>query len=395
MKIGRATKFVLMIGCVSLFSDMTYEAARSINGPYLDVLGTSGTVVGAVAGLGELLGYGLRIISGYLSDRTRKYWAIVIFGYILNLVSVPLLALAGYWQLAVILIIGERIGKAIRTPARDAMLSYGSREIGRGWAFGLHDALDSTGATIGPLLVSAVLFFRNQSYHEAYAVLILPAVIAIIILFAARSIYPHPEDLEIKETIIETKGYSKKFWYYLSGTAFIAIGYADFSLIAFHFKKEALIKDAVIPLLYSVAMLVEGLSSLALGRLFDKAGMRVLIIAVLISMCFAPLVFFGSLAGALIGMVLWGIGMGTQESVLKSVVAEIIPANKRGRAFGLFNTFFGVAWFAGSVVMGYLYDVSLISLVVFSMISQLIAFMVLLLFFQQKGKQIDLRAFAE
>src|ERR1041384_6178193 len=184
-----ATRFVVLIGFVSLFADMTYEAARSINGQYLALLGVNGATVGMVAGLGELLGYGLRIISGYIADRTKKYWLVVIIGYTLNLISVPLLALAGYWQLAIILMMGERIGKAIRNPARDAMLSYAGKQMGRGWAFGLHEALDSTGATLGPLLVAATLFYRNHSYHFSYAILAFPAAIAIGILLFAKSLY--------------------------------------------------------------------------------------------------------------------------------------------------------------------------------------------------------------
>ncbi|WP_230679852.1 MFS transporter [Pontibacter rufus] len=212
-----AMRFVVLLGLVSLFSDMTYEAARSINGPYLNLLGRSGATVGWVAGLGELLGYGLRIISGYLADKTRKYWVITFAGYFLNLVSVPLLAFAGYWQLAVGLMIAERIGKAIRTPARDAMLSYGTHTMGRGWGFGLHEAMDQVGATLGPLLVSAVLLYKAQNYHDAYLVLLFPAIAALVILFIASRQYPNPEELEltVKTTTLETTGYPRKFWMYL------------------------------------------------------------------------------------------------------------------------------------------------------------------------------------
>jgi MFS family permease len=382
-KIKTATRFVVLIGFVSLFADMTYEAARSINGPYLNILGTTGTTVGVVAGLGELFGYALRIISGYLSDRTHKYWTFVIIGYVLNLISVPLLAWAGYWQLAIILIIGERIGKAIRNPSRDAMLSFASKEMGRGWAFGLHDALDSTGATIGPLLVSGVLFFQHQSYKEAYLTLFIPAIIAVSILLFAKSLFPHPENLEIKVTTIETKGYPKLFWFFLLAAIFIAAGYADFSLIAFHFKKTALMNDAVIPLLYAAAMFTEGVSALLLGKLFDKAGLKIVIISIVLSLAFAPMVFWGNLAWAIAGMIAWGIGMGMQESLLKAIVSQLIPSYKRGRAFGLFHMAFGVFWFLGSALMGYLYDVSLTGLIVFSVATQIIS-VILFLFFASK-----------
>lgn len=376
-KMKTATKFVILLGCVSLFSDMTYEAARSISGPYLSILGVSGATVGWVAGLGELLGYGLRIVSGYISDKTKKYWAITIIGYALNLFSAPLLAFAGFWQLAVILLITERIGKAIRTPARDAMLSYGAKEMGRGWGFGLHEAMDQTGATVGPLLVSAVLFYQHQSYYEAFLILAVPAVIALTILLFARSQYPNPQDLEIKNTVIETKGYPRLFWLYLFAVIFIAAGYADFPLIAYHFKKTALMQDATIPILYAVAMAADGIAALLLGKLFDRFGMKTMVAVTFISLFFAPMVFLGGFGWAIAGMIVWGIGMGAQESILKAAVAELIPAYKRGTAFGLLNTGFGVFWFLGSLALGYLYDVSLTGLIVFSVATQGIAVVIL------------------
>jgi MFS family permease len=385
-KVKTATRFVVLLGLVSLFADMTYEAARSINGSYLNILGTSGTTVGWVAGLGELLGYSLRLISGYISDRTRKYWTITIIGYTINLISVPLLAWAGYWQLAILLMILERVGKAIRTPARDAILSYGAKEMGRGWGFGLHEAMDQIGATIGPLLVSAVLFYKHDSYPSAFLILFIPAIIALSVLLFARSLYPHPGHLEIKNTAIDTKGYSKAFWLYLFAMIFIAAGYADFPLIAYHFKKTGLVKDEIIPIFYSVAMVSDAIAALIMGKLFDRLGIKVLMGATLVSFCFAPMVFWGNIPWVLAGMIVWGIGMGAQESVVKAAVADLIPPEKRGTAYGVFNTGFGIFWFAGSALMGYLYDVSLQGLILFSVLTQLMAFFILWIFISRKNR---------
>lgn len=373
-----ATKFVVLIGLVSLFSDMTYEAARSINGSFLQVLGTNGATVGWVAGLGELLGYGLRFISGYIADKTKKYWTILITGYLLNLFSVPLLALAGFWQLAVVLMITERIGKAIRTPARDALLSFGTQKIGRGWGYGLHEAMDQIGATVGPLLVSAVLFYQHQNYRMAFGMLVIPAIIAMSILMYCRHLYPKPENLEIKTTSITSKGFSKRFWIYILAAVFIAAGYIDFPLIAYHFKARALMSDSVIPVFYSVAMAADAIAALIFGKLYDKTGIKTLLLAVLLSSFFAPMVFLGGFNWALAGMVVWGIGMGAQESILKAEVAGMIPPEKRGTAFGTFNTAYGLFWFAGSALMGYLYDFSLIGLVLFSVITQLMAILIII-----------------
>lgn len=385
---SKAIRFVVLLGCVSLISDMTYEAARSISGPYLNILGVSGATVGWVAGFGELAGYGVRIVSGYLSDRTKKYWTITIIGYLFNLFSGPLLAFAGYWQLAVLLMITERIGKGIRTPPRDAMLSYGAKEMGRGWGFGLHEAMDQAGATIGPLLVSAVLFYKNQSYHEAFLILFVPGIIALIILLFAKTQYPKPEDLEIEKAVIETKGFPRLFWLYLLAVIFIAAGYVDFPLIAFHFKKMNLMSDASIPVLYSVAMAAEGIAALLSGKIFDKWGMKIMIYITVISLFFAPMVFLGGFTWAIFGMIVWGIGMGAQESVLKAAVAELIPAYKRGTAFGVFNAGFGIFWFLGSVALGYLYDFSIPLLIIFSMGMQAIAVIIfLILLYKSKNNK--------
>src|SRR5947208_1123222 len=189
---SRALKFVLLIGVMSFFADFTYEGSRSIIGPYLAVLGASAAAVGIDAGFGELLGYGLRKVSGRLSDQTGKYWPITIVGYVVQMSSVPLLALAGNWQFAALLIILERVGKAMRNPPRDVMLSHAAKEMGYGWAFGVHEALDQSGALFGPLVVAAVLAVRGD-YRLAFAVLLIPALVMLSILLVARLTYPHTE----------------------------------------------------------------------------------------------------------------------------------------------------------------------------------------------------------
>jgi len=373
-----AIKFVILLGIVSLFADMCYEGARSINGQYLAILGASGAVVGFVSGFGELLGYGLRFISGYLSDRTRRYWAITFIGYVTNLLAVPLLALAGRWEIAAVLMITERVGKGLRTPARDAMLSYATCQTGRGWGFGLHEAMDQIGAMTGPLIVTLVLYLRGD-YQTGYAILLIPALLAISVLAAALFLYPNPRDLEIETAKPQPKGFTRVFWLYLIGMAFIAFGYTDFPLIAFHFEKTGAVSVALIPILYAVAMGVDALAALIFGRLFDRKGIPILIVATLISSFFAPLAFSNTFTFALFGMVLWGIGMGAQESVMRAAIAEMIPADTRGSAYGIFNTIYGISWFLGSALLGLLYDISIPALLVLSVVAQLAAVPVLLL----------------
>jgi hypothetical protein len=217
----RAVAFIVLLGAISLFADMTYEGARSITGPYLGMLGITATTIGVVSGFGELVGYAVRLGSGYLADRSGRYWTVTIFGYLLNLFAVPLLALAGNWQIAVVLIIAERMGRAIRSPPRDAMLSHAAGQTGLGWGFGLHQALDQTGAVIGPLVVSGILFLGND-YRAAFAVLLAPALVSISLVLAARASFPRPHDFDLAPPALDTAGLAPSFRVYLVAVALIA-----------------------------------------------------------------------------------------------------------------------------------------------------------------------------
>jgi MFS family permease len=380
--------FIVLLGVVSLFADMTHEGARSVYGPFLALLGANATIVGIVSGFGELVGYGLRLVSGYITDKTAKYWTITIIGYIINMLAVPLLALAGRWEVAAFLIIAERAGKAIRNPVRDAMLSHATHEIGRGWGFGLHEAMDTTGAMLGPLIVAAVLYFKG-TYQTGFAFLLIPALLTIGVLIFARFLYPHPRDLEATKPEVETKGLPRVYWIYLAAMALIAAGYADFPIIAYHFQKTSVVPGNWVPIFYSVAMGSAAIAALIFGRLFDRKGIPVVIIAVLLSSVFAPLVFLGGFYLSLAGMALWGVGMGAHESVMRAAVAGMAPRDKRASAYGIFNTGYGVFWFLGSALIGILYDFSIPLLIAFSVAAQL-ASMPLLLMVKRTGSNIAL-----
>ena len=366
-----------MLGLVSLFADVTYEGARSVIGSYFQILGASATVVGIFSGFGEFIGYALRLVSGYISDKTGKYWTITIIGYAVNLLAVPLLALAGRWEVAAGLIIMERMGKAIRSPARDAILSHATKQVGQGWGFGIHEAMDQIGALTGPLVIAAILYFKG-SYKTGFITLAIPAVLALAVLVIARVTYPSPREFEPISKKIESKGLPRAFWIYILAIGLIAAGYADYPLIAYHLKKHVIITDNWIPVFYAIAMAVDAVSALVCGKFFDSIGMNVLIFVVLISAFFAPFVFFGGFTYALIGMVIWGIGMGAQESIMRAQVATMVTSAKRGSAYGIFNTGYGLFWFIGSALMGILYDRSIFLLVAFSVVAQLAAIPVLL-----------------
>jgi MFS family permease len=364
-----AFRFIILLGIVSLLADMTYESARSITGPYLAILGASGAVVGFTAGAGELFGYGLRFFSGLLIDKTHRYWSITITGYVVNLLAVPLLALANKWEIATALIVTERIGKAIRTPARDVMLSHAAAAVGRGWGFAIHEAMDQIGAMVGSIIVMAVLII-NGSYRFAFAILAIPGLLAITVLIIARMNFPQPHKLETETEKRRDDKLPTVFWPYIAAIGLIAAGFTDYPLIAFHIKSQDVFEDKWIPLLYSCAMGIDALSALLFGRRYDRKGLSALIIAIIVSSTFSFFAFSLIPVFIISGVVLWGIGMGAQESIIRAFVADIVPVHKRGTGFGLFNACFGIMWFIGSMLMGVLYDFSLSALIVFSVLCQ-------------------------
>ena len=372
---GRRTalRFVLMIGVLSFFADFTYEGARSVVGPFLASLHASGTFVGVVTGLGEFLGYGLRLFSGPLADATGLFWPIAIVGYVVQMTAVPALALAASLPVAALLIVLERVGKAIRNPPRDVMLSHAGKSLGGyGWAFGLHEALDQFGAMVGPLVVAAVLA-AQASYRQAFAVLLVPALINLALVGAARLVYPRPQDLEPPQPASISGGFPFVYWVYLAGAALVAAGFADYPLIAYHLGKAGVVHGSWIAVFYSVAMAVGGAGSLLFGRLYDRFGFPVLVGLTIVSAAFAPLVFLGGFWMVLGGAAIWGLGMGVHESIIPAAVAPMVPVERRASAFGIFTAGYGLAWFLGSAAIGWLYDVSPASVVAFCILTQLAA----------------------
>ena len=368
-----AFAFVLLIGILSFFADFAYEGSRSIIGPYLAALGASALVVGVVTGFGEFLGYGLRLVSGGAADRTGKLWPITILGYVIQMLAVPALALTGSWPAAAVLVILERVGKATRNPPRDVMLSHAAKQVGGyGWVFGLNEALDQAGAMVGPLVVAAVLAFRG-TYREAFAVLLVPALVTLAFVAAARLLYPRPQDLETAPPPVESGRLPRIFWIYLGGAALVAAGFADYPLIAYHFSRAHTVPSDWIAIFYAVAMGAGGGASLFFGRLFDRFGFGVLIWLTLVSAAFAPLVFFGHFWLALVGAAVWGIGMGAHESLIPAAVAPMVPAGRRASAFGLFTAGYGLFWFLGSAAIGFLYDHSASAAVAFCVAAELAA----------------------
>lgn len=369
---GVAYRFIVLMGIVSLFGDITYEGARSITGPYLAMLGASAGVVGLVSGAGEFVGYALRLISGRFADRVRAYWSFTFVGYGLIL-AIPLLGLAGYWHLAVLLILLERLGKAVRTPARDAILSHATKQVGRGWGFALHEALDQVGAFVGPLIFYAV-FVLKGSYRQGFTILWIPALLTLVFLSVARMKVPSSEELEIPGGSPPQKGTGrlpKIFWLYSAFIFFTVSGFANFQIISYHFKVQAVVSDAHIPIFYAIAMAVDAVVALIIGKVYDKIGLNSMVIVPLLTFPIPFLAFSLSHDLAVAGVVLWGSVMGIHETIMRAAIADLTPIENRGFAYGIFNAVYGASWLLGSAVMGFLYDISFGYLFIFVVLMEL------------------------
>jgi len=357
------------MGLVSLFADMTYEGAHGTIGPLMTDLGASVTAVAIIAGLGEMVAAGLRFFTGRLADRTHAYWTLAIAGYVMNLVSIPLLAFVTTWQQAAMLIILERTGKAIRGPARDLLLSEATGKVGHGFGFGVHTVMDQTGACAGPLLM-AIISAREGRLAPAFAWLAIPAALALLSIILARAVRPVRLDPPPVKT---TPHMPAVFWPYIVASGLLACGFVDFPMVGAHFEANKVFTPSTIPLLYSLAMAVTGLTAFVFGRLFDKHGIAVLSIGIGISVLALPFGFFGGAVGGVIAVLCWGTGLGVQDATLRAGIAQVVSMNKRGTAFGTFNGVYGVAWFAGSALMGVLYGYSIAAVVAFGVAAQLVA----------------------
>lgn len=373
--------FIVLFGLVSLFSDMTHESANSIRGAFLALAGASAAVIGFVSGLGELVGYGLRYVFGRLTDKTRRYWPMVLVGYTLDVLAVPALALVGRngWVLACALLIVQRLGKAIKKPAKDTVMSFAATQEGVGKSFAIQELLDQIGAVLGPVLLYVIMLFQRRDdtfsdYRTCFAFLAIPGAITLLLLWLTYKKFPHPENFEPEPKKYVPFHVSKRFVVYILGISFFAFGFADYSLIVMHFSRHHLFTADVLPLMYALAMLTDAASAFVFGWMYDRHARLSLVLSTLVAAPFAVFAFLGgSVASAVLGVVLWGIGMGAQESILKAAVTTMVPKRSRATGYGIFECCFGAAWFLGSWLLGELYDRSLLAMVSVSVAAQLLA----------------------
>ena len=391
--LSQALLFIMLFGIVSLFSDMMHEGASSIRGAYLALLGASAGTIGFISGLGELIGYSLRYVFGRIADKTKKYWSMTILGYVLDVLAVPALALVGEhgWIFACGLLVIQRMGKAIKKPAKDTIMSFAASQEGAGKIFGIQEVLDQIGAFMGPVLLYLVMLFKTEGttfeiYSFCFAVLAIPGFITLILLLLTKHKFPNPENFEPDPKEYVAFKMKKEFVFYIAGISFFAFGFVDYSLIIMHVSNSFahlssnlvetsnFINTGTLPLLYAGAMLVDAVAALFFGLMYDKKGVRALVYSTIISSPAAACIFGTDSVGMLLlGIALWGVGMGAQESILKAAVSTMVPKISRATGYGIFEFSFGVFWFFGSWLLGVLYDVNITAMIAVSVLAQLAA----------------------
>jgi MFS family permease len=379
----RPWRFVVWFGTVSLLADFVYEGARSITGPLLASLGASALVVGVVTGVGEAAALGLRLVFGPLADRTRRFWGLAIAGYTLTVASVPLLGVVGALWAACALVIAERVGKAVRSPAKDTLLSHATAATGRGRGFAVHEAMDQVGALVGPLVVAGMLALTGGDYGPALAVLAAPGVAALGVLVWLRARVPDPGAYEREAMAASTDEPAPNgrlptaFWTYAAFTAATTADFATFGVLSYHLVARHLMTAAWVPVLYAAAMAVDALAALATGWLYDRHGARVLVSLPVLAAAVPALAFTNTVGLAVAGSLVWGTAMGIQESTLRATVADLVPSGRRATAYGVFAGVVGAASLAGGTLTGALYGTSITALIAVVVAIQVFALVLL------------------
>ena len=384
----KAFYFIILMGVVSLFGDMTYEGARGVIGPYFAVLGASALAVGLISGLSEFIGYFIRFIVGFLSDKLKLYWFFTLSGYGL-IFAIPLIGLTKTWQFAGVFIVLERLGKALRSPARDAILSKATKLVGRGTGFGIHEAMDQIGAVIGPLIFSAVFFYKGN-YSAGFLFLFIPAILMLATLLYAKNSFKLAEKMEPEkdeDEIIgapidkETSDYKKRkklptiFWVYTIFIFFSAAGFVNYQIISYHVERQHLLANIYVPALYSMSMLLDAISALIVGRVYDKKGLKTLITIPVFTIIIPFFAFFSNIYMLVFSIAIWGILMGIHETIMRAAIADMTSPERRGTAYGIFNTVYGIAFFAGGIFIGYLYNISIYMIIAYVVVTSIITFL--------------------
>lgn len=380
----RSRMFITFVALclVSLFADMTYEGCRSVLGAYLEILGATALIAGSVS-IGEFIGYVMRAVGGFIAGSfksSKVFWGLIFVGYFINLVAVPLLAIAGNWQLALVLAIAERVGKGLRTPARDVVLAEVTEGIGRGKGFGIHELMDQVGAVSGPLLVALSLRLTQGNYPFTFAILAFPALSSLVALSLAYRSYPTIKAVE-EFRGGPGSGLGRAFWLFTVAIALLSMGYMHWGLTAYVMKSARLVPDYLVATMYLIAMLADAVVAYPIGYLYDRVGPKTVVITPLLAAITTPILLLTNDVTYLIAAsLLWGIVMGVYETVIRVVIADSVTPENRAYAYGIYGIVFGTAWALGNIIMGFLYTLSVMYVITYVALVESLALTTMALF---------------
>lgn len=362
---------ILLFGIVSMFGDIIYEGARGSLPSFLKFLGASATIVGITFGISEFLGYALRLVSGVLADTTRAYWAFYFIGYGL-IISIPILGFVNVWYIAIILIVIERLAKAFRSPARDTLISFASKDVGAGKAFGLHELLDQVGAIIGPGIVASILYFTGNNYSKAYVSMFFPYIILLLFVFYVYKSLRGKIIIYKEKHSLKFSSLPRGFWFYILAVSINTMGLIHISLILYVASK--LHAPYFVTILYLIMQAVDAVSAPISGYIYDKYGRGILIFPFILSVIPSILTVLGRQYHILLSIILFGIIYGMQESIYRAAISDLISMDIRGTAYGIFNTMYGLGFLFGGAVYGILIEMSLVNYaIIYAIITQTIA----------------------
>jgi len=382
MKVSTGSAYVAIItmGIVSMLGDIIYEGGRGLSPEYLKFLGASAVLVGAVSGAGEFIGYALRLLSGALADKTRAYWVFIFLGYGL-IAAIPFLGLTQIFEVAILLLLLERLGKAFRSPSRDTVLSIVSKGIGSGKAFGIHEFLDQIGAIGGPALIAALMFYSGNNYSTTFTLLFIPYAALILALFYSYKTVGKDIHPEATVSAKASKWLNKSFYLYTASIGFNTIGLVPVALILY--KASLILQPTerwLIPIFYLVVQAIDAPIALISGLAFDRIGVKTLILPYVLSFLPALFISYGSLTEIVMACVAYGVVLGMQESIYRAAVSDLVPTEVRGTAYGIFNTILGVGFVVGGSVFGLFIDKQILPLFSLTYVAatQLLAVLLLL-----------------
>lgn len=389
--IRKAYFAVFLMGIVSMLGDIVYESGRGIAPDYLYFLGASAFIVGLTSGVGELVGYGMRLVSGPLADLSHTYWLFIFLGYGL-IISIPLMGFSNSIWLVSILVILERLGKALRSPSRDAVVSVVSKGMGSGKAFGLHEFIDQLGAIVGPAFLGFIMLRTLNNFSFSFKTLFPFYLLMMIVLYLTYNRIKSTVE-EVRRQGITSEGkLGRSYWTYSVAVLLNTIGLMPIALILYNGARILESNEQLwfVPFLYVIVQLVDAPMALVSGYFYDRIGLKLLVVPFTLSVLPFLFQFIVGLSGVILACVSYGLVLGMQESTYRAAISDIVPLGRRGSAYGFFNVLLGVGTFISGVTFGYMLDTSLSSTVmlIFVIVSQIAA--IILLWNSTKEKQTGL-----